>query len=275
MAEALRNLSDDQLSARLRRAMSRPLLSPTEEVQLAIRIERGDRAARERMIESNLRLVFSLARSYRGKGVPLADLVQEGTIGLARAVERFDHRRGVRFSTYAAWWIRNSLRDAIAAAQVIRIPARANRQLAAVRRAEDELRRVGPGVASIAEVAARSGLSVQNVRSLRGAARVTASLDEPVGDDGTALGELLPDDGAVDPSDSAVAVEDSRMVNDMLKLLPERHRDVVARRYGFGEQTPQSHKEIGASLGVGEERSRQLEHEALHRLRAIATARAA
>jgi len=158
---------------------------------------------------------------------------------------------------------------------VIRIPPRANRQLAAVRRAEAELQRQGASSGSVAAVAARTGLSEHSVRRLREAARVTASLDQPVGEEGTALGELLPDEGAADPSERAIAGEESRMVQNMLRLLPERHRAVVVRRYGLGQQEPQSHEQIGAWLGVGEERSRQLEHEALHRLRTIAAARAA
>ena len=246
-----------------------------DEVRLAIQIEQGDQAAKQRMIESNLRLVVSLARTYRGRGVPMADLVQEGTIGLIQAVERFDHRHGVKFSTYAAWWIHGSLRDAVAAAQPIRIPPRATRQLAAVRRAEEELRHSTLGAPSVAAVADRTELSVESVRSLQQAARVTASLDEPVDEEDTPLGELMADEHAADPSERVVACEESGRVRRMLRLLPQRHRDVVVRRYGLGLQAPQTHEQIGAWLGVGEERSRQLEREALHRLRVIATAQAA
>jgi RNA polymerase primary sigma factor len=275
MTEPSLTTSDDQVGTLLRRAMSQPLLSAGEEIRLAIQIERGDRAAKQRMIESNLRLVVSLARTYRGRGVPMADLVQEGTIGLIRAVERFDHRHGVKFSTYAAWWIRRSLRDAVAAAQLIRIPPRATRQLAAVHRADDELRHSTHGAPSIEAVADRTGLSVDSVRSLQQAARITASLDQPVGEEDTPLGELVADHRAADPSERAVASEESVRVRRMLRLLPQRHRDVVVRRYGLGHDAPQSHEQIGAWLGVGEERSRQLEREALHRLRTIATAHAA
>lgn len=270
MAAATRLPRDDDLGALVRRATSTRLLSPAQETEVAIQIEQGEQSARDRMIESNLRLVFLLARSYAGRGVTFADLVQEGTLGLIRAVEGFDHRRGLKFSTYAVWWIKRSLRDAVAGAEVIRIPPRANRQVSAVRRAEDELRRAAPGTVSTADVAEHAGLSPRSVRSLRRVARVTRSLDEPCGEDGAPLSELVADEYAVDPSDSVIAGEETKIVRDMVKLLPDRHRDVVVRRYGLAEQSPQSHRRIGASLGVGEERSRQLEREALRRLRALA-----
>ena len=275
MTESPRITSDDQLGSLLPRAMSRPLLSRAEEIRLAVQIEHGDQTAKHRMIESNLRLVVSLARTYRGTGVPLADLVQEGTIGLVRAVERFDHRHHVKFSTYAAWSIHRSLRDAVGAAQLIRIPPRASRQLAAVRRAEDELRRSNPGSPSVAAVAERTRLSVDSVRALQQAARITASLDEPFGEEDTPLGELVADERAADPPERAIASQESGRVRSMLKLLPQRHRDILVRRYGLGQEAPQTHRQIGARLGVGEERIRQLEREALHRLRTITTAQAA
>jgi RNA polymerase primary sigma factor len=267
---SIRTAGGDHLDALKRQAQGKHLLSAAEEVSLAKRIERGDLSAKERMIESNLRLVFALARSYRGRGVPFADLVQEGTVGLVRAVERFDHRRGLKFSTYAVWWIRRSLLDAIAGSHVIRIPAKANQQLAAVRRVEAELRRLGPSGASSTVIAERTGLSSCAVRSLRCAARVTVSLDEPVGEDATPLSDLVADERAVDPSESAIEREDLRQVSAMLRLLPPRHREVLVRRYGLGHRLAESHHEIGEWLGVGEERSRQIEREALHRLRSMA-----
>ena len=248
----------------------RRLLSATEEIALARQIERGDMKAKERMIQSNLGLVHAVARTYRGSSVPFADLIQEGTVGLVRAVERFDHRRAVKFSTYAVWWIRRSMLDAISSSNVIRIPAKAHQQLAAVYRAEAELERLGRRGASDAEIAARTDLSETTVRSLRAAARVTASLDDPVAEDSTRLGDLIGDEQAVDPPAEAIANENRDEVRTMLRLLPQRHRDVITRRYGLNDDRAQSHEEIGESLGVGEERSRQIEREALHRLRSIA-----
>jgi RNA polymerase primary sigma factor len=250
------------------------LLSAAEEIMLARRIERGDLQAKQRMVESNVRLVHAVARAYRGSGVPFADLVQEGTIGLVRAAERFDHRRGVKFSTYAVWWIRRSILDAMASSNVIRMPAKARQQLAAVRRAEAELKRVKVRGASDAAIAERTQLSATTVRSLREAARVSASLDDPVGEDRTPLGDLLPDRRAGDPVESAIAHETRDEVAAMVRLLPERHREVIVRRYGFTEDGVQTHEQIGKRLGVGEERSRQIEREALNRLRSIAAASA-
>jgi RNA polymerase primary sigma factor len=220
-------------------------------------------------IESNLGLVHAVARNYSGSGVPFADLVQEGTIGLMRAVERFDHSRGVKFSTYAMWWIRRAMRDAVAASNPIRIPPKANRQLAAVRHAEAQIERHSPRRASDAEIADATELSVRTVHSLRSAPKVTASLDEQVGEGTTQLLELIADTRAVDPSQSAIAHEQRDEISAMLQLLPKRHREVLVRRYGLNGGSIHSHKEIGRWLGVGEERSRQIEHESLHRLRSI------
>ncbi len=246
------------------------LLSRAEEVELARRIEQGDLRAEQQMIESNLRLVHAIARNYLGSGVPLTDLVQEGTVGLVHAVKRFDHHRGVKFSTYAVWWIRRSILDAIANSAVIRVPAKANQQLAAVRRAESELERVGPRHASDAKIAEHAQLRETTVRSLRSAAHVTASLDQPIGDDNTPLGELVADEQAIDPSDTVIARENQRELSAMLRLLPARHRQVLERRFGLADQPVQNHQQIAEWLGVGEERSRQIEREALHRLRSIA-----
>ena len=244
------------------------LLTPSEEIQLSRRVERGDLAAKERMIEANLRLVHYVALGYRSLGVPLEDLVQEGTVGLVRAVEKFDHRRGLKFSTYAMWWIRRALIDAVGEARPIRIPARAWRQLAAIRSAESELRRRG-GAPTTEAIAKRTGISIERVRTLRGAARVTVSLDEQISTDGALLGDLVGDPDPIDPWRDVERGETRRQAWAMLRLLPARHREVLVGRYCIRGGREQSHAEIGASLGVGEERSRQLEAEALHRLREL------
>jgi RNA polymerase primary sigma factor len=253
----------------IRSAARRRVLTAAEEVRLARRIKRGDLAAKQEMIECNLGLVYAVARRYRGRGVPFEDLVQEGTIGLVGAVERFDHHRGLKFSTYAVWWIRRSVADAITDERTIRIPADASARLAVIHRAEQELGRTVAGPVSSEAIAEHTGFSVRRVRALREAASVTASLDQPVGEDGAPLGELIADPAAVDPSRHADEHETRRQLWSMLGTLPARHRDVLLRRYGMGADSPETHAEIGARLGVGEERSRQLEREALHRLRSI------
>jgi RNA polymerase primary sigma factor len=259
----------DELGQLMQKAGRHRLLTGAEEIGLAKRIERGDAGAKKEMIECNLRLVVSVARRYRGRGVALEDLVQEGTLGLVRAVEKFDHRQGLKFSTYAVWWIRRSLMNALSDARTIRIPGAARQQLAAIHRAENELQRLHARAPTTDDIADRTGLSVRSVRTLRDAARVTASLDEPVGEDGTPLGELIADrdgDSAWQRTDER---ETRRQVWSMLRVLPDRHREVIVRRYGFRNGPAQTHQEIGAWLGVGEERSRQLEREALHWLREL------
>src|SRR3954453_15132893 len=245
------------------------LLTAAEEIQLAKRIERGDLAAKREMIERNLRLVYALAHRYRGREAGYDDLVQGGPNGPVRGVEKFHHRRGLKFSTYAVWWIRRSLANAVVDARVIRIPSNSSDRLAAIRRAERELERVTLGPPSAEAIADRTGFSVRRGRALREAASVTASLDEPVGEDGSALGDLIADRQAVDPWLHTDERETYRQVWSMVATLPERHREVLLRRYGLRGEEPETHAEIGARLGVGEERSRQLEREALHRLRSL------
>jgi RNA polymerase primary sigma factor len=184
-------------------------------------------------------------------------------------VELFDHRRGVKFSTYAVWWIRRAIIDALGDVRPIRIPARAWRQLAAVRSAESELRSRNVDASIPEAIAQYTGLSVARVRELRSAASVTASLDEPIGAEATPLRELVKDPDGVDPWRHLDHEETRKQVWSMLRLLPRRHREVLVRRYGIESCREHTHAEIAASLGIGEERSRQLEAEALHRLREL------
>jgi RNA polymerase primary sigma factor len=245
------------------------ILTPAEEVRLARRIERGDVSARDEMIARNLPLVRAMAARYVRRGVPFEDLVQEGTVGLVSAVQRFDHRRGLKFSTYAVWWIRRSLMDAVSAGRVIRIPPSARQQMAAVHRAEEELRRIGATPATNAAIAKRAGLSVRTVRALRVVPQVSVSLDQPAGDDRTPLGELIADGDAPDLAECAEQGETSRRLWSLVGVLPARHREVLLRHYGLQGHRVESHAEIAAQMGVGEERSRQLEHQALHWLREL------
>ncbi len=246
----------DRLTSVMRLAKRTPLLSRDQELALARRIEQGDARARERMIESNLRLVVATARSQRSHDVPFSDLVQEGCIGLIQAVDRFDYRRRLKFSTYAVWWIRRSIADATRHSQTIRVPAKANRQLAAVRRAEGELAR--SRCASDVAVAERADVPERIVGSLRSAPRVTASLDGAIGDDGATLRELIVDVHAVDPLQHAIARERRRYV-----------AEVVVRHFGLGDREPESHETIAVRIGVGKERSRQIERESLRRMRSL------
>jgi RNA polymerase primary sigma factor len=252
-----------------RQAARHPLLSQSDEIRLAKRIEFGDAHAKQRMVECNVRLVLAVARPYSGRGVPFPDLVQEGIVGLVRAVERFDHRRGVKFSTYAVFWIRRSILDAIGGQWMIRIPAHARRQIAAVRIAENDLRRAGstPSEEAISE---RTGLSLGSVHALRDVARVTVSLDEVIGDQAETVGERLADPNGGDALERVGERDQRADLWAMLELLPERHREVLMRRYGLGRASAQTHQQIGEWLGLSEERSRQLEREALRRLREVA-----
>jgi RNA polymerase primary sigma factor len=248
--------------------MSTQGLSVTEETQLARRIEGGELAARDDMIVRNVPLVRSLARAYMGRGVSFDDLVQEGTVGLVRAVDGFDHHRGFKFSTYAVWWIRRSMQEALAGARAIRVPPTARQKMAAIHRAETELRADGDAATDDA-IAQRTGLSTRTVRGLHVVPQVSASLDETIGDDASPLGELIADEHADDGWQSVEERETRRQVCSTLRLLPARHREVLLRHFGLRGRPAESHAEIAASLGVGEERSRQLERQALHWLREL------
>jgi RNA polymerase primary sigma factor len=265
----LATATTDALQLFLNEVARYPLLTAADEVELAKRIERGDKAAKDRMINSNLRLVVSIAKRYQGHGLTLLDLIQEGIIGLIRAVEKFDWRRGYKFSTYATWWIRQAVQRGVAnKSRTIRIPVHIVEREQKIARAERELMAKLERPPTDAEIAKAAKLSTKHVREVRQAARAVTSLDRPLGgaDDGASLAELVAGEDV--PIDEEVHVSlREEALHRALGELPEREREILALRYGLdGDAEPVSLEEIGRRLGLTRERVRQIESKALERL---------
>jgi RNA polymerase primary sigma factor len=259
----------DALQLFLNEAGRYTLLTAAEEVELAKLIERGDKAAKDRMINSNLRLVVSIAKKYQGHGLSLLDLIQEGIIGLIRAVEKFDWRRGYKFSTYATWWIRQAVQRGVAnKARTIRIPVHIAEREAKIARAERDLSAKLDRAPTDAEIAKHAKLSTKHVREVRGAARAVTSLDKPLGAEGdsASLGDLFASEDRQPEEEVQVSLQEE-VLHRALAELPEREQSILKLRYGLdGDSDPKSLEEIGRILGLTRERVRQIEMRALEHL---------
>ncbi len=247
------------------------LLTAQQEVDLAKRIWRGDVDAKRTLIESNLRLVVSIAKRYRNQGLPFLDLIQEGTLGLVRAAEKFDYRRGFKFSTYATWWIRQAIARALAdKARTVRIPVHIVEKLNHIGRAERKLTTGLGRVPTADEIAEVTGLKPEEVESIKRAAQAPISLEKPVGDDDhMEFGQLIADDQAESPYDQAVEILTGEAVRDALEALGYRERRVLELRYGLGGASPRTLDEIGRTFNVTRERIRQIEHQSLKKLQTL------
>jgi RNA polymerase primary sigma factor len=253
------------------------LLTAEEEVHLAKRIERGDLAAKDRMIEANMRLVVSIAKRYRNQGLPFLDLIQEGSIGLVRAVEKFDYRKGFKFSTYATWWIRQAISRAIAdKSRTIRIPIHINAVLQKLDGAQRKLEANGDREPTIEEIAAYAGIDPEEADVIMRAAQVPVSLEKPVGDDGDAaeLGHLIPDESAISPFDAAMDNMTKHALQEALENLSYRERRIVELRYGLDGESPRTLDQVGKVFNLTRERTRQIEEHAIRKLASLAEAQA-
>jgi RNA polymerase primary sigma factor len=269
-AAAPQETTTDALQLFLREAGRHDLLTAPQEVELAKKIERGDLQAKQQMIQSNLRLVVSIAKNYRNQGLPFLDLIQEGTLGLIRAVEKFDWRRGFKFSTYATWWIRQAVARALAdKARTIRMPVHIVERLQKMNRAERTLWTQLGREPTLEEIAEEASLPIQQAHEVRAAARASTSLDQPVGEtDDAVFGDFVAGDGPLPEEEVEVSLR-SQALKEALEALTERERQVVVLRYGLADAEPKTLEEIGRRLGLTRERVRQIELDSLKRLASL------
>jgi RNA polymerase primary sigma factor len=261
----------DSLRLYLRSIGRVDLLTADEEIELAKRIERGDMAAKRHMVEANLRLVVSIAKGYLGRGLSFLDLIQEGSLGLIRAVEKFDYRRGYKFSTYATWWIRQAVTRAIAdKARTIRIPVHMVEKLNRVTHVERQLVQRMGREPEPAEIAAELKITVREVRDTLRVAQMPISLERPVGDEEESeLGDFVADDQTQQPFDTATERLQREDIQRALDALPERERQVIELRYGLRGHEPLTLEEVGRAFGVTRERIRQIENNTLKKLKQL------
>jgi len=264
----------DSLQIFLREISRIPLLTPAQEVSLAKRIAAGDHSAKQQMVTANLRLVVSIAKRYRNQGVQFLDLIQEGTFGLWRAVEKFDHTRGLKFSTYATWWIRQAIARGVADhARTIRVPMHVGETIKRVAASERKLR-ASLGREPVAEDIARDlELSRETVDELAVIAQTPISLERPVGEADAMLGDFIVDDNAVPPDEAADARYKREILRRLLDGLPERQRRVLELRYGLDGGSGRTLDDVAAMFNLTRERIRQIEIQGLKKLEAMAEAR--
>jgi RNA polymerase primary sigma factor len=273
-AEVEAEITTDSLQLFLKDIGKVPLLTAAQEVELAKRIERGDHGAKQSMVEANLRLVVSIAKRYRNQGLPFLDLIQEGTIGLVRAAEKFDYRKGFKFSTYATWWIRQAVARAIAdKGRTIRMPVHVVEKLNRILRAERKLRAERGREPTTEEIARELDMSLDEVEHIRRSAQIPVSLEKPVGDDDESeFGHFLADESTPLPDELAETALQRETLRSILSALSERERQVLELRYGLDGQQPRTLDEVGRAFNVTRERIRQIEHQGLKKLRALADA---
>ncbi|HVV59931.1 MAG TPA: sigma-70 family RNA polymerase sigma factor [Gaiellaceae bacterium] len=270
--EAVAEISTDSLQLFLKDIGRVSLLTAAQEVELAKRIERGDDRAKQEMVEANLRLVVSIAKRYRNQGLPFLDLIQEGTIGLVRAAEKFDWRKGYKFSTYATWWIRQAVARALAdKSRTIRMPVHVVEKLNKIVRVERKLRAEKGREPTNEEIALELEMTVAEVDAIRRTAQTPVSLEKPVGDDDESeFGHFLEDENVPPPDEAADATFRIEALAKCLTLLSYRERRVLELRYGLNGEQPRTLDEVGRQFDVTRERIRQIENQGLKKLRALA-----
>ena len=260
---------DDPVKVYLKEIGRVPLLTPEEEIELAIRIADDDPKAKQRLAEANLRLVVSIAKRYVGRGMQFLDLIQEGNLGLIKAVDKFDYTKGFKFSTYATWWIRQAITRAIAdQARTIRIPVHMVETINKVKKTNSQLLHKNGRDPSAEEIAAELDMPVDKVREILRVAQEPVSLETPIGEEEDShLGDFIPDDDAPAPADAASMLLLKEQLNDVLKTLTPREAKVLALRFGLEDGHPHTLEEVGSEFGVTRERIRQIEAKALRKLR--------
>ena len=267
--DAAPGLTEDTVGMYLREISQVPLLTAAEEVSLAKALERGDLRARRRLIEPNLRLVVSIARRYSGRGLSFLDLIQEGNVGLMKAVERYDWRLGHRFSTYATWWIRQAVTRALAdQGRTIRVPAQVVDTINRMARVERQLTQKHNRLPTHEELAEEMGIKAAKVEELKRVSQEPVSLASPVGEDATELGEMIEDERQRGLGSDMAARQRDAHISDLISQLPYRERLILELRYGLGGEQPHTLEEVGRRFGVTRERVRQIETRTLRRLAA-------